>query len=235
MKYQQCISSARKNKLIQDLTSDLSQPLIRAEVVLPEDHQALLLSLGQGISGLNGYFRLFGDLRNGYGSLTYWNDLETWKFAWPKHVQEFICFGETAWGDQYCYKREDVSSQDNPPVYFLDAIRMNPEVAYRNFDEFFFKDFMRNLTSPYSEMVLATRQKFFELDPKIHLIQSPSMLLCGKEDISLLIKQPAVSAMVVNGDILQQLRSEGQNSKLLRSEPHIDEKGRSRLRLVFEK
>lgn len=40
----------------------------------------------------------------GVTELVEWNEPSTWKFAWPSTILEYLCFAETAWGDQYAYR-----------------------------------------------------------------------------------------------------------------------------------
>src|SRR5690348_12619668 len=90
-------------------------------VALPATHQ-LLLTQTDGLSAYGGYLRLFGA-----SELIAWNDSSTWKFAWPSRIREYFCFAETAWGDQYAYRYDELVAGPEPAVYFLESITLEPE------------------------------------------------------------------------------------------------------------
>ena len=82
---------------------------------LPPSHIELL-SGAQSFAVYHGYFRLFG-----HNEIDVWNDRELWKFSWESSVDDYLCFGETVFGDQYAYRLEDISLGRDAAVYELDA------------------------------------------------------------------------------------------------------------------
>jgi hypothetical protein len=81
----------------------LREFVARSGWCLPADHVELLKK-SNGVTAYGGYFRLLS-----LGDMSSWNAPGRWKFAWPAHVAEYLCFGETAWGDQYAYRLVDLS------------------------------------------------------------------------------------------------------------------------------
>ena len=70
----------------------------------PVEH-AEVLAAANGLTVYHGGFRLFGVRDEPYLDLATWNESETWRFAWGDRITPFVFFGETAWGDQYAYRR----------------------------------------------------------------------------------------------------------------------------------
>lgn len=184
-----------------------------------------------------GYFRLLPladrSLVNWLVSIERWNQPSTWKFAWPHSVLDYVCFGETAWGDQYAYKLGDLDSGDSAPVYQLEGITMQPEVLASSFEEFMSNDFLRNARTPYDAMLVRARQKLGGLRCSEHLIYVPSLLLTGEEDIDHVSTMEAVSAMIVNGDMAVQLGNELETRDVAGIDTYTDQDGRTRLKVVW--
>lgn len=200
---------------------------------LPAQH-AEFLSRMNGVVGYGGYFRLFGVEKGpaGLADLTSWNDLRTWKFAWPSRVTAFLCFGETAWGDQYAFAMDELGAP-SPRVYYLEALMMAAEPIAESFDAFLENEFLRNCRSPYDSVLVRMRSRLGDLRPDEHLIYVPSPLITGSENDDHVRKMPAVASMVVNGDLATQLGDEDMSKQIERVEPYTDTNGRSRLRVVF--
>jgi hypothetical protein len=117
---------------------------------------------------------------------------------------KYLCFAETAWGDQYAYHIDELR-KGVPCVYFLDCIRMTPEHRASSFYEFMEKEFIRTAKAPYDSLMRAARGKFGELEVETHLVYIPSVLLGGQDDIEHVQKMNARSAMICNGDIATQV------------------------------
>src|SRR5262245_16055769 len=84
-------------------SNDFAQLCTQYELKIQAELQRFLMSTN-GARSNDGYFRIFGLGPQAEIDSVNWNALNTWKFAWPARVQEFWCFGETAWGDQYAFK-----------------------------------------------------------------------------------------------------------------------------------
>jgi len=213
------------------ITSEAAQRLQALRFRLPALHRDLL-ALSDGVTGFGGYFRIFG-VTDVVTDIAVWNDESTWKFAWPQAVGEFLCFGETAWGDQYAYRVEDLESNENPAVYFMESITLSPEKVAANFGGFVQDEFLRNCEAPYDEMLIAARDKFGELRPSEHITYVPSPLVTGEESFEHVTKMPARAAMIAGGDMATQLSGELQSREISRIESYLDEMGRARLKVVM--
>ncbi len=200
-------------------------------VWLPTSHVELLLMSG-GVTAFGGYFRLFGSAPGSPIGLKRWNDLEAWKFAWPPRVRRFYCFGCTALGDQYAYAQDDlVEGRDR--VYFLEGLALQPEVIAESFLEFFDREFLRNARQPYDDAIRQARRRHGELRSSEMLVYSPSPLLGADERVENLMKLDAYASMILNGDLASQVAEESVDRKIVRVETYVDERGRTRLRVVW--
>jgi hypothetical protein len=212
----------------------LDVDMVRARE-LPSQHVELL-RWANGLTGYGGYFRILPIAPNERAewlpTIDEWNDTETWKFAWPESVAEYCCFGETAWGDQYAYKRSELS-RGRSAVYFLDAVAMQAEPVARSFEEFMQKEFLRNCRAPYDEMTVRARQRLGNVLASEHVIHVPSVLLTDSEDIDSVSKMPATAAMIINGDMASQLLDQLESREVSSVESYLDAKGRTRLKVVW--
>ncbi len=193
---------------------------------LPADHFESL-SAANGLSIYEGYFRLFGAECSECQDLITWNQEDTWKFSWDRDLTEFVCFGETAWGDQYAYKK----GKGDSPIYFLDAFRMEPEVIAENFQEFLSREFVRCANKPYDELLIQARNKVGRLDWSQHVTYIPSPLLGGEEDAKNITVLNARASMIANGDLATQCRNESADRKVRSLESYTDRQGRARIRV----
>ena len=66
-------------------------------------------------------------------------------------------FGETAWGDQYAYRR-GASGDLGQEVYFLEGALLRPQVIAGSFDEFMMNEFLRNARDPYDPLTIEAVQ-----------------------------------------------------------------------------
>lgn len=201
-------------------------------VGLPTAHVDLL-KIANGISVFGGYFRLFGGRCPEMIDVIEWNDRETWTFAWNKPLEEYWFFGETAWGDQYAYRRDELRESSRPKVYFLQGITMNPEVIANDFDTFLEAEFLRNALEPYDSFLVAVRQRLGDLAPLDHIAYVPSLLISGEENVDLVSKLDAVASMVINGDLYNQLADQPQDRPIKELQPFEDADGRMRMRVVW--
>ncbi len=115
----------------------------------PQLHKDLLERLN-GFTVYGGAFRLFGLRSELWADIDTWNRPETWRFAWDDRVSDFLMFGETAWGDQYAYRRSE-SGRLGEEVYFLEATMLRNEIIANSFDEFLSNELARNSADPYDD------------------------------------------------------------------------------------
>ncbi|MGO1076246.1 SMI1/KNR4 family protein [Inquilinus sp. CA228] len=202
-----------------------------SDIALPNDHlKALRESNGATVYG--GYARLFGINSTNCIDILEWNRSDYWKFAWEIRCRDYICFAETAWGDQYAYRIGYLQKGD-ARVYLLDGLSMTPEIVASSFKEFLESEFLRISTAPYDEMMVHARNKFGDLEPENHLIYSPSLLIGGPEDVNNIMIIQGRTAMIFNGDIASQLDAAPVSSVITAVVPYDDDVGRPRLKLVW--
>jgi hypothetical protein len=211
----------------------LTRVLSEAGIRLPLEHFELLCG-SNGLTAYHGYYRMFGMGRSRATDAFAWNHPECWRFAWDARCSPFWCFGETAWGDQYAYKVDDLRGRGSQPVYFLEGLAMTPEVIAASFSDFLHGELIRNAIEPYSEMTRLAKEKFGPIQASFHLVYSPSILLGGEDSIDNVQLMDAVTAMVFRGDIATQIDNAPPGKRVSSVEPYQDEKSRMRLRLIWE-
>ena len=198
--------------------------------VLPAEHRALLEGLN-GFTVHRGAFRIFGIGRESALDLGLWNDRETWRFAWPRHLDQFLFFGGTAWGDQYAYRWGSSGHLAGPEVFFLEANSMGPEPFAESFEQFVVNDLLRNARDPYDTMTVAALASLGAIAPGDHWALAPSVALGGYEDIANVMTLPSSTAMIIAGDIDSALRGMHPGTRPSAVVPWTDDRGRLRLRL----
>jgi hypothetical protein len=216
-------ASGADDDVIRDLT---------AHIKLPAAHLDLL-KLANGIAVFGGYFRLFGYCSATTIDVLQWNASQVWKFAWDKPLDEFWFFGETAWGDQYAYRRDELNQSSTPNVWFLEGITMNEEVIARDFDSFLENEFLRNAIQPYDENIVVARRRLGDLQPVEHIAYVPSPLITGEENVDSVSKLDAVASMIIAGDLCNQLGQETQDRTIKELQPYKDSNGRMRMRVLW--
>ncbi len=200
-------------------------------VCLPTDHRAALHE-SNGAQVFGGYFRLFGIGAEASTNLVKWNDPNLWKFAWDTRCSDYVCFAETAWGDQYAYNKTALMT-GNTEVYFLDCLSMSATPLAATFSDFLRNEFIHCATDPYDALLKEARQILGELDTAEHLIYLPSPLLAGAEEITNVQRMNARSAMICNGDIAIQLDAGPADGNVKAVLPYEDGEGRMRLQLTW--
>lgn len=212
--------------------SDVIQDLID-HVGLPAAHLEFL-KIANGISVFGGYFRLFGCSTPATIDMIEWNSPHVWSFAWKnKPLDEFWFFGETAWGDQYAYRRDELRQSSKPRVFFLEGITMNAEVIADDFSMFLECEFLRNALQPYDVNLIAARRRLGDLEPLEHISYIPSLLISREEIVDSISKLDAVASMIVNGDLCSQLAEQAQDRPIQEVQPYEDSNGRMRMRVVW--
>jgi hypothetical protein len=199
--------------------------------LLPGDHLEFL-RLANGALAFHGYFRLFGSGCAECIDLEWWNDVETWKFAWPQPLSGYLAFGETGWGDPFAYDAQRLAAGD-ATVFLLDSFEMQPEELAGGFTEFLEDEFIRQAKSSYDSMTRAALTRVGPLDWDEHVTYVPSLLLGGDENPDHIQKMNARAAMIINGDIAAQ--SEAAADQLPTAiVPYEDEQGRPRMRILWD-
>ena len=213
--------------------SDSDFEELNSKFNLPKDHKELL-KITNGLESFGGYFRLFGLGKERRINLLSWNLQGTWKFSWGDKLNDYICFGETAWGDQYAYHRDELSAEVEPKVYFIEGIAMAPEIISDSFNEFLEKEFLKNSIQPYDEMIVEVRNRLGNLSLEDHIVYTPSPLLGGAEDPANVQMLDSVTAMIINGDLYMQLAAESQDRPVKEIKPYVDKNGRNRIQVVWD-
>ncbi len=198
---------------------------------LPPAHIELLFR-SNGVRLYDGYFQLFPTQAANAWTIMSWNEPSTWKFAWPDGIGEYLCFGETVWGDQYAYRR-DVLNGGATGVYFLDALRMQPRQLSETFEEFGERYLVRNATSPFDSVLRAAHDLVGPIEPGMHLVFNPPLLVTGEERLDRLVRMPAREAMILNGDLWSQLANPPSGSHVHRMKVVKDEEGRERMHVEW--
>jgi hypothetical protein len=196
---------------------------------LPAAHRALLLSANGAISNW-GYARLFG-VGDGAEDIGPWNAYETWKFAWPRQLEDYLAIGQTGWGDQYAYRLSELQ-RGLETVHLLDHFMMEAaeEPIAANFAALL-QDFVAAAGEPNIRVQEARRQ-IGDLDPGQLAIYAPSPLLVGLERATHLTKMYSRAAMVSNGDMFAQLGDQTHETRRVdRLETYLDELGRHRVKV----
>lgn len=198
--------------------------------VLPAQHKELLL-LSNGLSVFHGYRRLFAANDGTERNLLSWNIQNLWKFAWNTDLSNYLCFGESGWGDQYAYRLDELLGTVTPKVYRLEYIDMSARIWNESFDEFINRELLRWTFDPYDPDSIAAYEKLGDLEWNEQAAYAPPVVIGGAEDVNNAIKMPAVTNMVYNGDLFHQICNVQDERAILGLEPFTDSAGRARMLL----
>jgi hypothetical protein len=193
---------------------------------LPALHRALLLHVN-GMAANWGYLRLFG-VGDGPEDIGPWNAHETWKFAWPRQLDDYMAIGQSGWGDQYCYRIPDLR-RGVEAIHRLDHFLMEvaDEPIADDFDSFL-QGFAEWAHQP-DERIREARRQIGDLEPGQLAVFAPSPLLVGLERATHMMKMHARGAMVTNGDMIAQLGELANETRMVdRIETYLDDRGRQR-------
>jgi hypothetical protein len=198
-------------------------------VPLPPAHRSLLLA-ANGLTTSFGYQRLFG-VGDGSQDIGPWNAHETWKFAWPMPLADFLCIGQTGWGDQFAYRLGDLR-RGIETIHLLDHFMMeNAELSAAGTFVTFLHGILTRACMP-DEKIREARRQLGDLNRDELAVFSPSALLVGLERATQLKKMPARDAMILDGDLTTQLIDpEKETYRIDRFDQYLDERGRSRVRV----
>jgi hypothetical protein len=213
--------------LAQDIHVKVNDDLLR----LPKEHQQLLLR-SNGLSAFWGYFRLWGVADAPSPTIEEWNAPQIWKFAWGSKADDFLCFGCTAFGDQYAYSVRELREGGTSAVYFVDGINLEAWKISDGFAEFMSNQFLRNARDPYDHMIKKAFSQEGPLGWSQLLVLEPSLHLGGQEDTARIVKFDIRTAMIINGDIFTQMSSLPDEATVHGVEAYTDQLDRMRLRIV---
>lgn len=226
------LEQAESTSVASGADGDVIQNLID-HVRLPATHLEFL-KIANGVSIFGGYFRLFGCSTPTTIDMIEWNSPDVWSFAWKnKPLDDFWFIGETAWGDQYAYRRDELRQSSKPKVLFLEGITMNAEVIADDFSMFLESEILRNALQPYDVNLVAARRRLGDLEPLEHISYFPSPLISGEEVVDSISKLDAVASMIVNGDLSSQLAEQAKDRPIQEVQPYEDSNGRMRMRVVW--
>lgn len=206
--------------------------LASAGVILPPTHLEML-AVSDGAMVCGGYFRIFGLSPANPVNLLAWNAPDLWKFAWGGKADDYFCFGETAWGDQTAYKLDELGKHSEPTVYMLDGHAMEPSVLSDDFQSYFETGFRQNAIHTYSNDVIRARRNIGDVTLNEHVVFVPSILITGAAELSGIQKMDAVTAMILNGDIYQQIGEEPVDRLVRQIQPYTDALGRTRVKVIW--
>jgi hypothetical protein len=198
---------------------------------LPAAHRTLLLA-ANGLTTSFGYQRLFG-VGDGCQDMGPWNAYHTWKFAWPRQLEDYLAIGQTGWGDQLVYRLGDLKL-GRSVVYWLDhfLMELKDEPIADSFESLL-GSLLAAARTP-GEAVQEARRQIGDLGPDQLAVPAPSPFLVGLERATALSRIDARTAMVTGGDLAAQLvDSDNQTRHVDHIDSYMDDRGRSRLRVVW--
>jgi hypothetical protein len=200
---------------------------------LPPLHRELLQAIN-GFTVQGGALRVFGVGRGDVLDLDWWNDEETWRFAWDDRVDRYVFFAESAWGDQYAYRRGDDGTLE-PTVHFLEGTLLRAEVLAASFDEFAENELLRIAAEHYDPLTIDTLARHGPIAPTQHWTFVPSIALGGEESLDNIVRLRGQDAMTMAGDLASALQSSPPGSWPTKVEPWVDDHGRQRLGVEFDR
>lgn len=199
--------------------------------LLPSNHQALLQATN-GFEAFGGHFRLFGIGPDSGRDAATWNHEATWKFAWPPTLAELLCFGETSFGDQYAYRLSELrGASASATIYGLDGLEGQVQRTFKDFNDFLDQEVETWISGPKDDLVLLARETLGDVQAGEQLNFAPPLWLAPMAS-ERLVRMPARTNMILNGDLYSQLSS-APEKQVARLEPWTDNAGRPRMKVVF--
>ena len=92
---------------------------------------------------------------------------------------------------------------------------------------------MRNATNPYDSQTVKATDRFGPVTADRHRVYAPSLALGGSGSIENVVSMPAMTAMVVAGDIASSLSTAPADALVSGVEPWCDDRGRDRVRVLY--
>jgi len=199
-------------------------------VRLPEEHAALLCGLN-GFTVARGGLRVLGVRDEPYLDLRQWNSPELWKFAWGTPPTDWFVIAEDGFGNQFAYRSEEGAVDVGGPVHWLDHVDMAVGGEIADFPTFL-EEVLRVARRPVDPDMQRAIVRFGGLAASRHWVYAPALALGGPQVTENLMTLPAVTAMVIGGDLDRQIE-EHPTQDPVRVVPAKDEQGRDRLELVY--
>jgi hypothetical protein len=223
----------RLRRLAGDIGPALDEAALRASpaAAFPAAHQELLRRLN-GLTVSGGAHRLLGVRAEPHLDLAHWNEPDTWRFAWDGRVAPFVVFGETAWGEQYAYRRPGPGPELAPEVYLLESVLLGAELMAGSFEEFLAAHFSQDAVQPNDPYTVAALARLGPVPADRHWVFAPPLALGGPDTIDNVIQMRAVTAMVFAGDLALALEAHG-GAPPTAVVPWVDDQGRDRLRVDY--
>lgn len=214
-------------------TRDLSSILegVYPNLRLPAKHQQILREYAW-LSGYHGYLRLLGYSSGNQRDLISWNEADCWKFSWAGDADNYLCFGDTALGDQYAYLLDSSGRLATHTVFLLDFGSMEAEEIASSFDEFLDFEFIRHCKEPFYSSLIRAFSFCGDIDFSELLVQVPHHLLECSDEEPRLMRMDARSAMISNGDIATAVSQLGEDDHIEAADTYVDDLGRSGMRLA---
>jgi hypothetical protein len=200
---------------------------------LPEEYVTTLTRFN-GFSVHYGMNRLFGIRADVTMDMRSWNQVDAWRFAWDSRINPFFCIGETAFGDQYALMLAEGGIDFLPEVFLLEANFLQPVVVGATFGAFLHQELVRNAEAPWDEVAIEAVSRYGPIDVTNNWAYAPSIALGGSEDVANLMSMDCFTAMTIAGDIASAIQAAPDDAELQGVAPYGDDRGRSRLRVIFE-
>jgi hypothetical protein len=223
--------------LLRRLADDVGPPvelgalLASPAAAFPAAHLELLRQLN-GMTVGAGAYRLFGVRAETHLDIGRWNAPQTWRFAWDERVEEFLIFGETAWGEQFAYRRVGPGPELGPEVYVLESTQLRPAVIAPSFEDFLTGSFTLDAQQPRDPYTVAALRRLHRVAADQHWVFAPPLPLGGPDSVDNVIELRAVTAMVFAGDLALALESH-LDTVPTSVVPWVDGLGRDRLRVDY--
>lgn len=194
---------------------------------LPPPYRELLQAT-DGLSLFDGHLRLLGA-----ADLIRWNDPQAWKHAWQHPPVDFICFGGTSIGDQWVWRLTDLAKGVDAPVAVLDGFELT-ETPLASTTALFLSDVLPLLaTTRVDDLVALAHQRFGPLTQGTLLIAAPPAQFGTQGLVDRMAAMSDTNVMTALGDVARQLELMP-DRPVKRFDTVADERGRLRLKLVFE-
>jgi hypothetical protein len=196
---------------------------------LPAVHRRLLLRTN-GFEAFGGTVRVFG-IGNGAGiDIRVWNAWSTWRFAWAGKADPYLCIGESAWGGQYAYRRDELQPRSDPRVYSLLQVDCSVVYEFRDFESYLDSGGFHGAFLVDGDTRRA-RERLGDLRPDEHYVQVEFFEPLDPERV---VKANAVETMILYGDMERETSGQPPGREYERLEYFQDDQGRTRVRVIWK-
>lgn len=199
--------------------------------LIPKQHRAFLAATN-GLEAFGGHYRIFGVGSGSARDISTWNHRASWKFAWPTPLEDFLCFGESSFGDQYAYRTTELTELSTEPrVYCLDGLEAQMQTIFTDFNDFLDREVETWISGPRDDLVMLAREKLGDVQPGDQLNFIPPLWLAPAAS-ERLVRLDARVNMILNGDLCSQLATAG-DRQVASLQPWTDKEGRPRMKVLF--